>query len=237
MSRWRVARRSSPIAGGTSRRRHSRGRRARCWRRAGARQQPEQPYSLSPVSLETLPPEARLVLPSPNGSTLAALAAESGATVIAGCLRNARAVATAARALGQAVTVIAAGERWESSDAPLRPAMEDMVGAGAILAALRPTAPSPEAIAAIAVYAAAAAALLPFVAACSSGRELTALGYAGDVEIAAQLDASEAVPLLRDGAFRSSPPAPLVRSIAYRPRYRKITAAMERGDGGDQFAP
>jgi 2-phosphosulfolactate phosphatase len=86
--------------------------------------------------------------------------------------------------------------------------MEDMVGAGAILAALHPTAPSPEAIAAITVYAAAAAALLPFVAACSSGRELTELGYAGDVEIAAQLDASEAVPVLRDGAFRSSPPNP-----------------------------
>jgi 2-phosphosulfolactate phosphatase len=169
---------------------------------------PEQPYSLSPVSLEALPPGARLVLPSPNGSTLAAVAAEAGATVIAGCLRNARAVATAARALGQAVTVIAAGERWEGSDEPLRPAMEDMVGAGAILAALRPTAPSPEAIAAIAVYAAAAAALLPFVAACSSGRELIALGYADDVEIAAHLDASETVPLLRDGAFRSSPPNP-----------------------------
>ncbi|MGI8854372.1 MAG: 2-phosphosulfolactate phosphatase [Thermomicrobiales bacterium] len=164
----------------------------------------ERPYSLSPVSLEALPPETRLVLPSPNGSTLAFLAADCGA-VIAGCVRNARAVAATARALGQTVTVIAAGERWDGSDEPLRPAIEDMVGAGAILAALRPTAPSPEAIAAIAVYAAAAAALLPFIAACSSGRELAALGYAGDVEIAAHLDASETVPLLRDGAFISSP--------------------------------
>ena len=173
---------------------------------------PEQPYSLSPASLEALPPETRLVLPSPNGSTLAAVAAESGAAVIAGCLRNARAVATAARALGQTVTVIAAGERWEGGDEPLRPAMEDMVGAGAILAALRPTAPSPEAIAAIAVYAAAAAALLPFIAACSSGRELTELGYAGDVEIAAQLDASEiASQCCAMARFVSSPPPPLHR--------------------------
>jgi 2-phosphosulfolactate phosphatase len=86
--------------------------------------------------------------------------------------------------------------------------MEDMVGAGAILAALHPTTPSPEAVAAIAAYAAAAA-LHPFIAAYSSGRELIDLGYAGDVEAAAQLHASETVPVLRDGAFRSSPPTPL----------------------------
>jgi len=167
---------------------------------------PEHPYSLSPLSLETLPHGARLVLPSPNGATLAVLAADAGAAVIAGCLRNARAVATAARALGRTITVIAAGERWDGDGAPLRPAIEDMIGAGAILAALRPTTPSPEAIAAIAVYAAAAAALFPFIAACSSGRELALLGYAADVEIAAQQDASEVVPLLRGGAFVDSPP-------------------------------
>lgn len=161
----------------------------------------EHPYSLSPVSLERLPAGARLVLPSPNGSTLAFLAAESGATVIAGCLRNASAVAAAARSFGQTITVIAAGERWSGADATLRPAVEDMLGAGAILAAFRPTTPSPEAIAAIAVYAAAAAALPPFIAACSSGRELTSLGYDADVEAATQHDTSETVPILRDGAF------------------------------------
>ncbi len=165
----------------------------------------EQPYSLSPASLETLPEGVRLVLPSPNGATLAVLAADAGAAVIAGCLRNAHAVAAAARSLGQTITVIAAGERWDGDDASLRPAIEDMIGAGAILAALRPTTPSPEAIAAIAVYAAAAAALPPFIAACSSGRELALLGYAADVEIAAQHNMSETVPLLRNGAFVSLP--------------------------------
>lgn len=97
--------------------------------------------------------------------------------------------------------MIAAGERWDGDGESLRPAIEDMVGAGAILAALRPTAPSPEAIAAIAVHAAAAAALHPFIAACSSGRELLQLGYAPDIDAAVQHDVSEAVPLLRDGAF------------------------------------
>ena len=172
---------------------------------------PEHPYSLSPASLETLPHGARIVLPSPNGATLALRAADSGAAVIAGCLRNARAVAAAARSLGQTVTVIAAGERWDGDDEPLRPAVEDMVGAGAILAAFCPKTPSPEAIAAIAVYAAAAAALQPFIAACSSGRELLQLGYSADVDTATQHDVSETVPILKDGAFLSSPPTPLHR--------------------------
>ncbi len=172
----------------------------------------ERPYSLSPPSLATLPPDARLVLPSPNGSTLATLAADSGARVIVGCLRNASAVAAAARSLGDVVTVIAAGERWDGDDAPLRPAVEDLIGAGAILAALRPTTPSPEAIAAIAAFAAVAADPLAFIAACSSGRELTEAGYADDVIMAAQRDVSATVPLLRDGAFThfSGDPVPVV---------------------------
>lgn len=162
---------------------------------------PEQPYSLSPQSLQMLPAGTRLVLPSPNGSALSFLAANSGATVIAGCLRNATAVGAMARTLGNVVTVIAAGERWDAADEPLRPAVEDMIGAGAILAALRPTSPSPEAIAAIAAFAAVVGDPLVFLAACSSGRELSEKGYQEDVIIAAARDASAAVPILRDGAF------------------------------------
>ncbi len=160
---------------------------------------PERPYSLSPVTLETLAPGARIVLPSPNGSTLTTIAAASGATVLAGCLRNATAVGQAAARLGGTVTVIAAGERW--ADDTLRPAIEDMVGAGAILAAMRPTTPSPEAIAAIAAYAAVAAALPDFLAACASARELIEAGYVADVAAACQMDVSATVPTLTDGAY------------------------------------
>ena len=49
--------------------------------------------SLSPGSLLDLPMGSAVVLPSPNGSTCAALAAERGATVVAACLRNSAAVA------------------------------------------------------------------------------------------------------------------------------------------------
>jgi 2-phosphosulfolactate phosphatase len=119
--------------------------------------------------------------------------------VLAGCLRNATAVGQAAAQRGKIITVIAAGERWP--DGALRPAIEDMIGAGAILAALRPTAPSPEAIAAIAAYAAVAGALPDFIGACSSGRELMQIGYADDIVAATQHDVSTTVPLLADGAF------------------------------------
>lgn len=158
-----------------------------------------RPWSLSPVSLETLSAGDRLVLPSPNGAALSVAAAECCASVFAGCLRNAAAVAAAAASTGRPVVVIAAGERWP--DHSLRPALEDVLGAGAILAALAPANPSPEARAAIAVFRDARADLEARLLECASGRELVALGYAGDVRAAAALDASAAVPELRDGAF------------------------------------
>lgn len=51
-------------------------------------------YSLSTVSLRNLPEKTRLVLPSPNGSSVSLLAGNT--PVIAGCLRNCRAVAESA---------------------------------------------------------------------------------------------------------------------------------------------
>jgi 2-phosphosulfolactate phosphatase len=156
--------------------------------------------SLSPVSLAAADGVRRLVLPSPNGSTISTLLAESGASVVAACLRNRRAVAAwlAPRvAAGASVALIPAGERWH--DDSLRPAVEDLWGAGAVLDALGPADLSPEAAAAVAAYR--AVRLPDDLAACSSGRELVAGGFAGDVEMAAALDASPVVPLLRDGVF------------------------------------
>ena len=90
--------------------------------------------SLSPASVRAAAEGVeRLVLPSPNGSTISLGLAESGATVVGASLRNRSAVArwlpTGAR-----VAVVAAGERWP--DGSLRPAVEDLWGAGAVLAAL-----------------------------------------------------------------------------------------------------
>ena len=55
-------------------------------------------YSLSPASLRQIPAGTRLVLPSPNGATISLAAREK--PLLAGCLRNATAVARAAQRAG-----------------------------------------------------------------------------------------------------------------------------------------
>lgn len=155
-------------------------------------------YTLSPSSLRTIPPGFRLVLPSPNG---AALSLATGQTLtIAGCLRNARAVAEFAQQQGGAIAVVPAGERWE--DGSLRPALEDWLGAGAILSELEGER-SPEAEAAVALFQRFESNLLETLRSCSSGRELIDRGFAEDVELAASLNVSRSVPVLRDGAYQA----------------------------------
>lgn len=162
--------------------------------------------SLSPLSIRTMAPARRLVLPSPNGSTLAYRLAGGGRTGLAACLRNATATAQwiSARhgADHAAVAVLAAGERW--SDGSLRPAVEDLWGAGAEISALRATgwtALSAEAVSAAAAYDAVAGRELEALLSCVSGHELLDGGFAGDVEVAAELDSSTAVPCLIDDEF------------------------------------
>jgi 2-phosphosulfolactate phosphatase len=144
----------------------------------------------------------RLVLPSPNGSATSRRLASTGVTVVGGCLRNASAVGAwvAARSPGS-VAVVAAGERWP--DGSLRPALEDLLGAGAVLAALGGER-TPDAAAAVAAYVDARGELATRLRDCPSGRELIGRGFAEDVEIAAELDASAVVPVLRDGVFRDA---------------------------------
>ncbi|HWS32120.1 MAG TPA: 2-phosphosulfolactate phosphatase [Actinoplanes sp.] len=202
---------------------------------------PATPVSLSPATIRAATGVERLVLPSPNGSTIARLLAEQGATVIGVSLRNARAAAawtarairmspaarespnnlagTAERAVrttwaagaeGATVAVVAAGERW-AADGSLRPAVEDMWGAGAFLAALAdegvPGA-SPETLTAAAAYRAVAADISSALRDCASGRELITGGYPEDVEVAAERDSSTVVPLLDGERFRPVPAQP-----------------------------
>lgn len=156
-------------------------------------------FSLSPASLLAIAPATRLLLPSPNGSHLSLACGYT--PVFAGCLRNATAVGEAAAAFAgdRDVAVIPAGERW--TDGSLRPAIEDWLGAGAIISAMaRPCAAEAE-LARIA-FEAARPTLGHLVRTSQSGRELIERGYEGDVELALDLDASDGAPLLVDGAYR-----------------------------------
>jgi 2-phosphosulfolactate phosphatase len=169
---------------------------------AGTRE--DGPISLSPTDLLRIDAGRRIVLPSPNGSTLS-FAARGGAHVLAGSLRNASATARHARQLGGTIAVIAAGERWPAD--ALRPCVEDLLGAGAVLAALDPSASasppccSPEAAAARAAFAAARPLLADALAGSTSGRELARLGFADDVATSAALDATRLAAQLVDDAF------------------------------------
>jgi 2-phosphosulfolactate phosphatase len=91
--------------------------------------------------------------------------------------------------------------------APFRPAVEDLWGAGGFLAALADHGVgslSPEARAAAAAYRETADDLPALLKECAGGRELIGYGFAEDVAIAAELDASESVPVLGELAFRSA---------------------------------
>lgn len=173
---------------------------------------PDEPrgISLSPAEMATaeLTGVERIVLPSPNGSTICFALAEAGASVVAASLRNASAVAAYLAPLlrgGATCAVVAAGERWR--DGTLRPCVEDLWGAGAVIAGIVDSGLpglSPEARVAELAFRGVRADLVAELAACASGVELAAAGYADDVEVAGQVDVSRVVPVLEAGAFVSA---------------------------------
>ena len=163
---------------------------------AGPRGSSDYSFSLSPGSLASIATGTQLVLPSPNGSAISAAA--WSVPVLAGCLRNARAVAQKAihAAQGGSIAVIPAGERWP--DGGLRPAIE--IGAGAIADELGIPC-SPEAEIAQQAFRSARPFLASLLRDCVSGRELIYRGFPQDVEAAIELNTSATAPLLINGAY------------------------------------
>ncbi len=156
--------------------------------------------TLSPASLLDVDTDTRLVLPSPNGSSIAFAAVNAEVQVVGGCLRNASAVSRHLDGV-ERIALVPAGERW--GDGSLRPAYEDLVGAGAVVDRLVGRNPalqlSPEAeVAALAFRA-----LRPLEL-CPSGQELVERGYAEDVRLASEVDVSDVVPVLVEGRFAAA---------------------------------
>ncbi len=142
-------------------------------------------------------PGEKIVLPSPNGGALALAAAATGKPVIAASFRNIS-VVTAYAASFATVAVLPAGERWP--DRSLRPCVEDVACAGAVIEGLTGSL-SPEAAIAAGAWESVRHHLHDVLLQCSSGRQLVESGYAQDVQLAAELDVSPTVPALRDGRF------------------------------------
>ena len=160
--------------------------------------------SLSPGSVRAATGVRRLVMPSPNGSSIAHRAAGLGPTVLGACLRNASAVVAwlGGRDLGD-VLLVPAGERWP--DGSLRPAVEDLLGAGAVALGLTHLGVdlTPEAHAAAAAFQDARASLTDRLMASVSGRELVAKRFPEDVAAAAELDTCPHAAVLEGAVFRA----------------------------------
>lgn len=152
-----------------------------------------------------------------NGAAIsrAAAALDPAPIVLLGCLRNASAVAEAIadeqrrRGARASIALIAGGElvpadAGAAARTARRFAVEDLLGAGAIVDALGVRGidhTSPEAAAAGEAFRGLRAATRHLLAASGSGQELAERGAHDEVRAAAELDASTSVPVLREGVF------------------------------------
>ncbi|MFS0866344.1 2-phosphosulfolactate phosphatase [Microbacterium sp. 179-B 1A2 NHS] len=159
---------------------------------------------------ETVRHDASARALSRNGAAVAD-AAGSGPVVLLGSLTNAAAVAQAVlaeqtrRGARTSVSVVAAGETvGDGAGGSLRFAVEDQLGAGAVLGAIEALGidhSSPEAAAASESFRGLRAAARHLLTASGSGQELIERGARDEVLAAAQLDAVASVPVLRDGVW------------------------------------
>lgn len=170
---------------------------------ASGRQRFARGWSLSPQSMLAAPQGLRLVLPSPNGSACAYRAKALGKAVYCAGLRNLRATA-AACAPHARVLVVPCGERWPG-DAGLRPSLEDHVAAGGVVSALGRADASPEARAAALAYEGLGAQRARVLAECGSAVELRERGFADDVALCLQEDASRIACRLEGDRFVAEP--------------------------------
>jgi 2-phosphosulfolactate phosphatase len=162
--------------------------------------------TLSPVSFNEEHTHKKYVLTSLNGAFCTWIASKVPALLI-GSLLNASSVAAVANRLrlqkNASITVIPCGELWsdgKEEEDTLRPAIEDYLGAGAILSYLEGE-KSPEAEVCMGAFFHAESKLDEWIWDCGSGRELRERGFGADVKHCSQLNAYQTAPLLKNNHF------------------------------------
>lgn len=172
------------------------------------------------VLVQTLGLSARALAAAEAGAPLDAVddaaaalvraSAATGAHVVVGGLRNAAAVAAhvleVQRTRGErtSISIVAAGYPDGADAEGLRFAVDDLLGAGAVVAALGDLGidhASPDAAVAGEGFRALGGAVRHLLTASGTGRRLAADGQREQVLAAAARDAASVVPVLRDGAF------------------------------------
>ncbi|WHZ04063.1 2-phosphosulfolactate phosphatase [Neobacillus sp. YX16] len=162
--------------------------------------------TLSPVSFNDEHTNKKYVLTSLNGAFCTWIASKVPALLI-GSLLNASSAAAVANQLrlqkNASITVIPCGEMWSNGkeeEDTLRPAIEDYLGAGAILSYLEGE-KSPEAEVCKGAFYHAEPKLNELIWDCGSGRELREKGFGADVKHCSQLNTYQTVPFLRNNHF------------------------------------
>ena len=162
-------------------------------------------YSLSPITFKDVSPNTRIVLYSLNGASCCESAHRSS-HILLGSLINARAVAETVQQLsldtGKGITVLACGEQVAdpTHDDDIRHAIEDLLGAGAVVAHLS-CAKSAESLVFEGAFKHHKRNLESLLWDSESGLELRERGFGDDVKFAARLNLISSTPVLRNKFF------------------------------------
>ena len=157
------------------------------------------PFSLSPLTMVSARAGDQICVASPNGATCCRMGGSAPGIFVAGLVNareTARAAAQTARNHACGITVIACGERHPNG--ALRPAVEDWVGAGAIISYLQATL-SAEAEVCREAYLAVLHRIPELLWKSESGQELRAAGYSRDVDFATSIDVHDTAVILHRG--------------------------------------
>lgn len=162
--------------------------------------------TLSPVSFGDKHKGQKFVICSLNGALCTWVASHVPALYM-GCLLNASAVADAANQMqsesGANITVIPCGEQWndvQTGENRLRPAIEDYLGAGAILDQLKGS-KSPEAEVCVNAFQNSKHQIERLIWNSGSGKELRQRGFENDVIHCSRLNVYSAASKLLDNHF------------------------------------